>query len=196
MTDTQHSNAQQGNAPPFETLATATGFLTDAEIDRLVAEHAPRLTEGKLGAGAANASVRRSQVVFLGLEDRYRWLYERIWAAAQECNRMFFGVDISAVEGNIQLARYDSSDQGFYDWHTDFAGYRPLRKISISIQLARAEDYEGGDLELWFSNRPQRAERERGALIAFPSFVLHRVTPVTRGTRWSLVAWILGNRWR
>jgi PKHD-type hydroxylase len=39
-------------------------------------------------------------------------------------------------------------------------------------------------------------DRKRGAFIAFPSFVLHRVTPVTRGTRWSLVAWILGNRWR
>ena len=55
-------------------------------------------------------------------------------------------VDITGIEGNIQLARYDSSDQGFYDWHTDFAGYRPLRKISISIQLSRSEDYDGGEL--------------------------------------------------
>jgi PKHD-type hydroxylase len=182
--------------PPFENFATATGFLSDAEIDRLIAEHAPLVAEGKLGAGDENAAVRRSQVVFLGLEDKYRWLYERVGAAAQECNRMFFGVDIASVEPNIQLARYDASDQGHYTWHTDFGGYRPLRKVSVTIQLSRSEDYDGGDLELFFGNEPRKLERTRGAFIAFPSFVLHRVTPVTRGTRWSLVAWILGNRWR
>ena len=105
-------------------------------------------------------------------------------------------MDIVSVEPNVQLARYDSSDQGFYDWHTDFANARPLRKISFSVQLSRSEDYDGGNLELWVSNRPQPAVRDRGALIAFPSFTLHRVAPVTRGTRWSLVAWILGHRWR
>jgi PKHD-type hydroxylase len=132
----------------------------------------------------------------LGTEPKYDWLYDRIWVAAQECNRQFFGVDLAGVEANIQLARYDSADQGFYDWHTDFAGLRPLRKISVSIQLSRPADYEGGDLELLYGNQPQPLDKARGAFIAFPSFLLHRVTPVTRGTRWSLVAWILGPRWR
>ena len=182
--------------PPFEMVATARGFLTDAEIDALLAEHEATVKDALLGAGERNPRVRRSQVAFFGLEEKHRWLYERIWECAQEINRLGLGVDIGGVEGNIQLARYDSSDQGFYDWHTDFAGYRPLRKISISIQLSRSEDYDGGDLELFFLNQPQKAERARGALIAFPSFVLHRVAPVTRGTRWSLVAWVLGNRWR
>jgi PKHD-type hydroxylase len=187
---------QEKTLPPFETRATAAGFLTDAEMDRLVAEHAPRVQEGQLGGGGADQRVRRSQVVFLGKEQQYHWLYERVWAAAQECNRLFFNVDISGLEGNIQLSRYDGADQGFYDWHTDFAGFRPLRKISVSVQLSRSEDYDGGDLELLFGNQPEQMERSRGTFIAFPSFVLHRVTPVTRGTRWSLVAWILGNRWR
>ena len=134
--------------------------------------------------------------MFFGTESRYQWLYERVWAAAQECNRRFFCVDIAGVEANIQLARYDSSDHGFYDWHTDFAGYRPLRKLSVSIQLSRPDDYEGGDLELMHLPRPTKLDRTRGSFIVFPSFMLHRVAPVTRGTRWSLVAWILGNRWR
>jgi PKHD-type hydroxylase len=187
---------QEKTLPPFETRATASGFLNDAEIDRLIQEHASLVTEGQLGGGGADARVRRSRVAFLGMEAKYRWLYERVWAAAQECNRLFFNVDISGVEPNIQLARYDGTDQGFYDWHTDFGGFRPLRKISVSIQLSRSEDYAGGDLELLFGNQAEPMERTRGAFIAFPSFVLHRVTPVTRGTRWSLVAWILGNRWR
>jgi predicted 2-oxoglutarate/Fe(II)-dependent dioxygenase YbiX len=188
--------AEQEKLPPFETRAIASGFMTDAEMDRLIAEHASLVAEGQLGDGGADARVRRSKVAFLGTEPKYRWLYDRVWAAAQECNRLFFNVDISSVEGNIQLARYDSTDQGFYDWHTDFAGFRPLRKISVSIQLSRPEDYDGGDLELLFGNQPEPMDRTRGAFIAFPSFVLHRVTPVTRGERWSLVAWVLGNRWR
>jgi predicted 2-oxoglutarate/Fe(II)-dependent dioxygenase YbiX len=187
---------QNTKAPPFETMVAASNFMSASEIDRLIEEHAPLLAEAKLGAGATNAAVRRSRVVFFGMEPKYRWLYERIWVAAQECNRSFFGIDITGVEANVQLARYDSSDNGFYDWHTDFAGFRPLRKLSFSVQLSASADYEGGDLELWAANRPQVAVRERGALIAFPSFTLHRVAPVTRGTRWSLVAWILGNRWR
>jgi predicted 2-oxoglutarate/Fe(II)-dependent dioxygenase YbiX len=187
---------QQKELPLFQPYATATAFLTDAEMDWLIAEHVMSLAEGKLGPGNTNAEIRRSQVVMLGNESKYDWIYERLWAAAQECNRRFFCVDIAGVEANVQLARYDSTDRGFYDWHTDFAGLRPLRKISISIQLSRPEDYEGGDLELLYGNSPQRLDRARGAFLAFPSFMLHRVTPVTRGTRWSLVAWILGTRWR
>jgi PKHD-type hydroxylase len=184
------------NLPPFPSHATTSGFLTDAEIDRLIAEHESLVGEGKLGTGATDPAVRRSQIAFLGTEERHWWLYERVWAAARECNRQFFAVDIQTVEPNLQLGRYDSSDQGHYSWHTDFADFRPLRKISISIQLSRSEDYEGGDLELLYGNAALKLERARGAFIAFPSFALHRVTPVTRGTRWSLVAWILGPRWR
>jgi predicted 2-oxoglutarate/Fe(II)-dependent dioxygenase YbiX len=187
---------QQKELPLFQPYATAAGFLTDAEMDWLIAEHVMSLAEGKLGPGNSNAEIRRSQVVMLGNESKYDWIYERLWAAAQECNRRFFCVDIAGVEANVQLARYDSGDRGFYDWHTDFAGLRPLRKLSISIQLSRPEDYDGGDLELLFGTAPQRLDRARGAFLAFPSFMLHRVTPVTRGTRWSLVAWILGTRWR
>jgi predicted 2-oxoglutarate/Fe(II)-dependent dioxygenase YbiX len=187
---------QQKELPLFQPYATAAAFLSDAEMDWLIAEHVMSLAEGKLGPGNSNAEIRRSQVVMLGAESKYDWIYDRLWAAAQECNRQFFCVDIAGVETNVQLARYDSTDRGFYDWHTDFAGLRPLRKISISIQLSRPEDYDGGDLELLFGTAPQRLDKARGSFLAFPSFMLHRVTPVTRGTRWSLVAWILGRRWR
>ena len=66
----------------------------------------------------------------------------------------------------------------------------------MTVQLSRPEDYEGGDLELFFGSEPYRVQKSRGTVIAFPSFALHRVTPVTRGTRWSLFAWICGARWR
>jgi predicted 2-oxoglutarate/Fe(II)-dependent dioxygenase YbiX len=188
--------AHEQHLPLFQPFASAQGFLSDQEMDRLIAEHRPWLAEGRLGPGNTNPDIRRSQVVMLGAEPQYDWLYDRIWAAAQECNRQFFCVDLAGVEANIQLGRYDSANRGFYNWHTDFAGLKPRRKISVSIQLSRGEDYEGGDLELMYGEQPQRMDRGRGAFIAFPSFLLHRVTPVTRGTRWSLVAWIMGPRWR
>ena len=165
-------------------------------MDQLIADHASLLTESTLADGAGDPSVRRSQVVMLENTDQYRWLYERFWLAALNANRNNFCVDITGIEGNIQLTRYDASDQGFYSWHTDFGGAAPLRKISFSVQLSESGDYDGGDLELLCYDPPVKLDRTRGSVIAFPSFVAHRVTPVTRGTRWSLVAWITGPRWR
>ncbi len=170
--------------------------MTEPEIDQLIEEHAPLLAEGRIGTGSGNTEVRRSQVIGITKRAGYRWLYSRIWEAAQQFNQHFFGVDISNIEGNIQIARYDASDRGFYDWHPDFSEFAPQRKISISVQLSHSDDYEGGDLELLFRGQPYQAEREKNMFIVFPSFALHRVTPVTRGTRWSLVAWISGSRWR
>jgi predicted 2-oxoglutarate/Fe(II)-dependent dioxygenase YbiX len=187
---------QHQELPTFQPYATAQAFLTAQEMDWLIADHVASLAEGRLGFGNTNRDIRRSEVVFLGLEDKYQWLYDRLWSAAQECNRLFFCVDIAGVEANVQLARYDDSSRGFYDWHTDFAGVRPHRKLSISIQLSSPEDYDGGDLELMYGTEAQRLDKTRGSFLVFPSFMLHRVTPVTRGARWSLVAWVLGTRWR
>jgi predicted 2-oxoglutarate/Fe(II)-dependent dioxygenase YbiX len=188
------SNEQQ--LPPFKVAAVANGIFSEAELDQLIADHASLVKEGTLADGGDNPTVRRSQVVMLGNTAKYQWLYRRFWNAAQNANRNHFCVDITGIEGNIQLARYDSSDQGFYGWHTDFAGLAPLRKISFSVQMSHPDDYEGGDLELLCDDPPVKLDRTRGAVIAFPSFTVHRVTPVTRGTRWSLVAWITGPRWR
>jgi len=180
----------------FQPYATAQNFLSAQEMDWLIAEHAPLLTEGTLSFGNTDSTLRRSRVVFLGLEQKYAWLYQRLWAAVEVCNPQCFDVDVASVETNVQVARYDSAESGFYDWHFDFGPAKPSRKLSISIQLSSSEDYDGGDLELLYGNVPKKLDRTRGAFIIFPSFMLHRVTPVTRGTRWSLVAWILGKRWR
>lgn len=180
----------------FQPYATAQNFLSPEQMDTLIKEHAPRLGQGQISAGNSDAKQRRSRVAFIGFEQRYAWLYQRLWAAVEACNAQCFDVDINSVEANVQLARYDSSNKGFYDWHVDFGPTAPLRKLSISIQLSSSEDYDGGDLELMYGSAPKQLDRTRGACIIFPSFMLHRVTPVTRGTRWSLVAWIHGKRWR
>jgi len=105
---------KQNELPLFQPFATAAGFLTDAEMDRLIAEHASQLAEGKLGPGNTNAQIRRSHIVMLGTEAKYAWLYDRLWTAAQECNRLFFCVDIAGVEAtfNSLAARTSASTTG------------------------------------------------------------------------------------
>ena len=105
-----------------------------------------------------------------------------------------------------QFTKYDKGQ--FYDWHTD-AFETPhrdgpwqglIRKISITVSLSDPRDYEGGLLEFAFPRHEPdkcnyvkaREAMPRGSIIVFPSYTWHRVTPVTKGTRLSLVQWNLG----
>ena len=71
-----------------------------------------------------------------------------------------------------------------------------IRQLSISIQLTDENNYEGGNLELLQSDKADKMEKTQGKLIMFPSFVQHRVTPVTKGERNSLVIWVTGNNFK
>ncbi len=90
---------------------------------------------------------------------------------------------------------------GHFDWHKDYGraadnpGQEP-RKLSLSIQLSDGADYEGCDLLVRSGNQIDTAPRRRGTVIAFPAYTLHRVTPITAGTRKSLVAWAYGPEFR
>ena len=104
----------------------------------------------------------------------------------------------------IQYTRYDSDN--YYHWHMDqtLEMDRPdSRKLSICINLTDPSEFEGG--EFWISKshvvpekiKPMRLDfmRKRGSAIVFPSFVFHKVAPVTKGTRHSLVCWMRGPAW-
>ena len=98
----------------------------------------------------------------------------------------------------------------FYDWHCDSFEvpydepenpnrHGKLRKLSMTVSLTDPEEYEGGDVEFDFRNTDEGSQpriceeiRQKGSVIVFPSFVWHRVTPVTKGTRHSLVCWNIG----
>ena len=108
-----------------------------------------------------------------------------------------FAVDCAEIY-NIQFTEYRGDNSGHYDWHSDVswgADTQYDRKLSMSIQLSDPDEYRGGDFELRNSNPPEGL-RDRGSVIIFPAYLLHRVTPVTAGIRLSLVTWIEGPRWR
>jgi PKHD-type hydroxylase len=78
-----------------------------------------------------------------------------------------------------------------YGWHLDYGG-GISRKLSLAIQLTDPSEYEGGNLQIMTSGEPQNMRKQRGLIAVFPSYVLHQVTPVTQGSRQSLVAWVSG----
>lgn len=90
-----------------------------------------------------------------------------------------------------QMTKYLGSDKGYYDWHHDMvptkSANEPVRKLSCVALLT--SDFEGGELQF---AEEQNVLTERGSIVVFPSFVEHRVTPVTAGERITAVSWMLG----
>lgn len=162
--------------------------------------------EGKTGDLEGEVSeMRKSIVSWIYRNDKTSWIFDRIDGAIFNLNSSFFGLNIEKVD-SLQYTIYESNEEtpeSFYDWHWDMRTGENLeipavdqqRKVSASILLSNPDDYEGGDLELSTCGRLSVVERQLGHLTAFPSFVTHRVSPVTKGKRISLVAWYEGPDW-
>jgi PKHD-type hydroxylase len=147
--------------------------------------------------------IRKSTIRWLQREDPYLgWLYLRIEHLVLKSNRESFGFDLSGTCGGfseIQFTEYHAEGEQKYDWHEDnnwkgSGGFD--RKLSVVIQLSHPTSYEGGRLELHNDPLGEKDFRGMGDVILFPSFNRHRVTPVTRGVRYSLVTWVCGPRLR
>lgn len=136
--------------------------------------------------------VRITQLAWIEPNAAMTPLFGRIAGIVRQLNQRFYRFALTGLE-NFQYTVYHGHQGGHYDWHIDYGrqSARP-RKISLSIQLSDPSDYDGGDLQFQIDGQPAAAPRTRGALIAFPAFFLHRVTPVLSGTRKSLVVWATG----
>lgn len=178
-----------------ETWAYWKEAFTPDECQQIIAL-GDNLRESSIGPkGALDDDVRKSRVQFLHPSAETDFIFRRLVDVATALNRDYFGFDILAFAEGLQLTEYDDSES-HYTWHTDKGLAMSPRKLSISVQLSDPDDYDGGDLELYVQADPVVANREQGHLILFPSYTLHRVTPVTRGVRRSLVAWIAGPPFR
>jgi len=125
------------------------------------------------------------------------WVQELLWEYILEANNKTFHVDV-INKSEIQYTEYRSDEGGKYDWHHDvnWNGQDGLdRKLSISIQLSDKLDYKGGDFEFEEINSSMDFKCI-GTIIIFPSYLRHRITKVTSGTRRSLVAWFYGPNWK
>jgi PKHD-type hydroxylase len=163
--------------------------------------------EATIGHGAdkvvTDKDYRRSQLRWLPrFDSRFFGLFGDMELVFREANRNAFGFDLDLFH-EVQFTEYHATNAGHYDWHHDtyWTGSKLIRrKLSMVVQLSDPADYDGGRLE--FCPRDCNCPPEpdallpRGTVIVFPSFLRHRVTPVTRGTRYSLVSWYEGPYFR
>jgi len=151
---------------------------------------------GKVGAGELVPEVRRSAVSWLEHSSDSAWLFSRVYSLAFAANDAAnWDFDLSGPYRNLQIATYTDTDLGMYDWHLDLGdGNARVRKISVAIELAAAD--EGGILQFRPGPNPRSIAAIPGTAVVFPAFLPHRLTPVTRGRRVSLVSWICGPQFR
>ena len=149
--------------------------------------------QGEPNASYEQAAARDSSVTFLDLGPETEWIYQRLFAIAKDANGQNWRFELAGSE-RLQLARYGPAQH--YDWHMDLASRGPnsFRKLSLTVQLSAPGDYEGGDLEFKLDEGTTKTPRDQGIVTLFPSYVLHRVAPVTAGVRYSLVHWLRGTR--
>jgi len=108
-----------------------------------------------------------------------------------QANEERWEFDLTGFGDGLQYTKYFGGG-GHYDWHSDVGLTVPHRKLSMVVQLSDELEYEGGTLQLNVGHDWLEISKKKGTLVIFPSFVLHRVTPVTSGVRQSLVSWISG----
>lgn len=184
---------------PVESFAWWEGAFTEQELDWLQAKAKNGGVDAQVGGGGVgtvNKEIRRSQINWMANEPNSTWVFEKLGHIASSLNAQFFQFDLTGFGEALQLTNYDQSENGMYGWHVDGGGNGPSRKLSLVLQLTDPSQYEGGNLEIMTSEHPQQIRKQRGLVAAFPSYVMHQVTPVTKGSRQSLVAWISGPRFK
>jgi PKHD-type hydroxylase len=145
--------------------------------------------------------IRKSEVRWINPYIQTVWfIKETLMNFARDANRDHWGFDIDYVK-DIQYTTYKSEDNGKYDWHEDTFWINSTqyhRKVSIVVQLSDAHEYTGGEFQIdpQFGTLDQNVIKQKGTVIAFPSFLRHRVTPLLTGTRTSLVSWVEGPKFR
>jgi len=140
--------------------------------------------------------IRRTKCRELDDRDAHTWLYEiitRVFTSANEQMRY----DIApAMNDPIEILRYDADDEGFFVWHADTMPFDMTRKMSVVVPLSDPQEFEGGKLQFLQNGAMAEVLQEPGRPVVFPSWLIHQVTPITGGRRYSLVAWIRGPNWR
>ena len=149
------------------------------------------LQKGSVMDSEKYSSDRNSEICFINVNSEISWVYQRLTSVITNLNSSYFNFDLWGFAEGLQFTEYNSPG-GKYDEHLDIICNGVIRKLSIVVQLTDENSYEGGDFQLLESSQPTSLSRNKGTLLVFPSFILHRVTPVTKGTRNSLVGWITG----
>ena len=162
-------------------------FLTSSDLKRIFAIN-PKWERGKT-IKDSHARV----VDTYNITHKFGWLDEKVAQLVKQRNKGF-RYNIKSIE-ETKLLRYQPG--GKYDWHQDVIWDNPQhRKFTYIIQLSNSNEYSGGDFQFRDAdNIDLSGLRNRGSIIIFPSIMHHRITPLTKGTRYSIVGWVVGPQW-
>ena len=149
-------------------------------------------------AGNSEKDVRSSRIKWIPKNEQWDWLYQKLMDMAVDANNNLWDFDLISADEKIQYTEYLAEEEGHYTWHQDIGpGMASQRKVSITVQLSESNEYDGGELELWRGgNNIVSIQRGAGVTVLFPSYLMHRVTKVTKGKRRSFVLWVGGQHYK
>jgi PKHD-type hydroxylase len=176
-------------------LEAVKAYCTDLKLESGVVIGA----EGK-GAIAEN---RKSDVKFIMPDSNNYWIFEKIKSTIEYLNERFYGFDLWGFD-TMQYTVYNEEGSK-YDFHMDTTlgterskDAPHTRKLSMTLLLSEPSEYEGGEFQIQtgLPENPLPVEQPLGRMIIFPSLLIHRVTPIIKGTRKSLVVWCVGPKFK
>ena len=179
------------NLDPVHAYAYWEKAFSKEECETIIALGNDRTQRQATTRGGNEDKVRKSEVAWLYPSDGLDWAYRRMTDIIMDLNERFFKFDLFGATEGFQFTKY-TAPGGKYGRHVDCSPGTLIRKLSFTVQLSDPKDYKGGDLHLIYGDEPNVMARDQGYVALFPSYVLHEVTPVTKGTRYSLVSWITG----
>ncbi|HWA46268.1 MAG TPA: 2OG-Fe(II) oxygenase [Hypericibacter adhaerens] len=189
--------------PNLHVTATVRGYFTPRECERIIAagksqmiEEGTIMTPGQ-GSNVIDRSKRSNGITwFKQGEPTTKALQAKIGRLVEDVNKEIYHFDLTGFGEALQFTRYESVGDT-YTWHQDLGvGASSIRKLSVVVQLSDPATYRGCDLQMFRDGEPAAVERNQGTVLIFPSWTLHRVTPLEEGVRYSLVAWISGEPFR
>ena len=182
----------------LEALEIADVFSPDECRRVITSANANRFDESALVGGRQDVLHRRARLLWLDESAGASWIFDRMLQTFAEVNRRHFEFQIEEFAERMQVSRYSADNTGFFDWHAD-VGDGPTairRKLTMVVQLSDGDGYEGGNLELNSDGNVRTSSRKVGSALVLPSFVLHRVSPMIKGYRYSLTLWSHGPAFR
>jgi len=179
--------------------------FTEEELERINQYVSTLELEPALVSNGSVEEIFNANRCFINKDENTSWIFETFNRLIEHINEQFFGFDLNGYP-YIQYGVYDSETNGNYGFHMDTImdnnrkdNLYLTRKLSLTLLLNEpGVDFEGGEFEINRSRESDASpiELSKGRMVIFPSFMIHRVKPVTKGVRKSLVIWVMGPKFK
>ena len=187
--------------PQMEDLVVWEGGFTEEECDLIIQTgELFEFIKAGIGDGPGNVDeeTRKTNITWIEPRDDHKWVFERMHTIVAKVNYDKFQLELRKFDG-FQYSKYEEG--GHYKWHKDVSltpsNEGLYRKLSVVLMLSNPSDYEGGDLLISDNGGFENVKNykfKKGDIAFFYSTTPHKVEPVTKGTRLTLVTWCLGEK--